>query len=127
MAPFDSMQFVAVLTVLLVSAGLSVPRLIWALHMLQLDSYNNQRLLRWLLNRRVRFFDIKSALVLLALGLSEAAREWITVPWSPMVTLVAWGMVGTFFVVITFRTRPEQKKPLVYTARAKRLIDTSTI
>jgi UDP-N-acetylmuramoyl-tripeptide--D-alanyl-D-alanine ligase len=44
-----------------------------------------------------------------------------------MVTLVAWSIVGTFLVVITFRTRPEQKKPLVYTARAKRLIATSTI
>jgi len=98
-----------------------VVRVVGTLHMLQLDSYNNQRLMKWL--RALpssRLFDLKLALILLGLATVTLLLWLFGVPYGPWILLAVWCIVGG--VLFLRRNPPEAKKPLIYTGRAKRIL-----
>ncbi len=111
---------IASLAALVSLAWVSV-RCVRALHMLQLDSYANDRLLKWLADHPVqRAFDLPSGLchgafIAAAIGLPSA-------PLSHALLLGAWSICGATIVVLRLVKSKAQKKPLVYTSRAVRIL-----
>jgi UDP-N-acetylmuramoyl-tripeptide--D-alanyl-D-alanine ligase len=96
-------------------------RSVHALHMLQLDSYLNVRLLKWLWARPLqRLFDVPQALLLSAIGGVALVCWALAVAYIPTLALGAWCCAG--LLGWRYRKRPEAKKPLVYTSRAKRIL-----
>ena len=95
----------------------SVRRLKDSLHLLQLDGYSNTRLFKWLLHLpRERLFALPISLVIAALFLAA-----ILLPdWLVLLLLVIWVSLGSYLFIKT--PVAAQKKPLVYTARAKRIL-----
>src|SRR5258708_6150604 len=102
-------------------AAWAVVRVVGTLHMLQLDSYNNQRLMKWL--RALpskRLFDLKLGLLLLGLALVTLVLWILAAPYGQLVLLAVWCIIGG--LLFLRRNPPEAKKPLVYTGRAKRIL-----
>ena len=82
-----------------------------AIHMLQLNSYFNNRLLRWMKEYPLKVVPIKD-IVLVVLAIVLMLFDWY------------WGILALFVIaILTHREKPEKKK-LVITARVKRLITT---
>lgn len=101
-------------------------RCIATLHLLQLDSYNNQRLMKWLNTQRTkRLLDLPLLLVSLALA-AVALVGWIAdVPWIFLFVPLVW---ITLSVALFFLRKPgPSKKPLVWTGRAKRIFVVAAI
>lgn len=81
------------------------------LHMLQLNSYYNQRYFNWLLKRKNQLFQLKELEPLIAFtGLFF---------YTPLIFLMLLALIY-FKLFLALPTRPE-KKPLVFTPRATRL------
>jgi UDP-N-acetylmuramoyl-tripeptide--D-alanyl-D-alanine ligase len=105
---------------LLVAFGISWPRMVRALHMLQLDSYSNWRLVRWLaLKPLERLFEPKTASLLLLLWLLTLTSWRIALEPASLITM--WVCGGSVIFYFLHRHKPAEKKPLVYTGRAKRI------
>jgi len=81
-------------------------------HMLQLNSYRNERYIRWLGRNPARLWQVKDALPLLALPALAAGYE--------TAGLAVW-TAAHLLLALTDR-RPAEKKKLVYTSRVKRLL-----
>ena len=115
-----AIQLIAFLAAILAWNLWSVRRLKILLHLLQLDSYANLRLFKWLLHLpRERLFALPISLVL---GIFLFVS--VLIPGVLVSTLtVVWATIGFYFYQKT--PMPIQKKALVYTARAKRILLTS--
>ncbi|MBU0744697.1 MAG: UDP-N-acetylmuramoyl-tripeptide--D-alanyl-D-alanine ligase [Gammaproteobacteria bacterium] len=81
------------------------------LHMLQLNSYFNQRYLSWLYKKKSQVFNLKELEPLIALiGMFF---------YEPLVVLILFALI--YFRLFLIRPNSPEKKPLVFTARATRL------
>jgi UDP-N-acetylmuramoyl-tripeptide--D-alanyl-D-alanine ligase len=107
----------------LVALLLTFPHFRAALHALQQDDYSNLRYARWLAASSTRLIHGPVALVYLAGCLAQIALSA-----APPQTWVAalTSAIAVFVGIKSFR-RPPQKKPLVYTGRARRLLATSVL
>ncbi len=106
---------------LLVGLAWSAVRAIRSLHLLQLDSYSNARLLKWLwFSPLTRLFDYRLGILLLALLGIHILLASLAVSYGAYIAPAAWVVLGG--LLFFKRDEPEAKKPLVYTARAKRIL-----
>jgi UDP-N-acetylmuramoyl-tripeptide--D-alanyl-D-alanine ligase len=97
---------------------LTIPQLVGGLHALQQDDYSNRRFARWLAATPSRWLRGWVGLVylvgaLLQVALSKAPTQYWVVSLTSCVAVL---------VAIRSLRRPPQKKPLVYTGRARRLL-----
>lgn len=89
--------------------------------MLQLDSYSNPRLIKWLSALpSKRLFDLRLGFILLALATATLVTWLIALPYGPWILLAIWSASNS--ILFLRRNPPEAKKPLVYTGRAKRIL-----
>ena len=122
------MTFVNISTILFYFATLTclaraVVRTTGGLHILQLDGYKTGRYLKWMRQHLKHCFEIKEILIvggflLLAVFYPQYHNTWL----FPALCL-AWG--GFQVYVSIQRKKIKAKKPLVYTARAKRVFGLS--
>lgn len=106
---------------LLVAVVWSWFRSVYALHMLQLDSYSNARLLKWQWAVPARrLFEWQSGLVLVGLCGVQVVLWVLGIRYGAFAVLGMWCAAGA---LLLFRRNPPQaKKALVYTARAVRIL-----
>ena len=96
-------------------------RAVFTLHMLQLDSYSNQRLMKWLwFLPSKRLFDLRLGVLLGGLAIIMLLTWLAAVPYGPWILLAIWCISS--FIFFLRRTPPPAKKPLVFTGRAKRIL-----
>lgn len=89
------------------------------LHILQLDGYKPGRYLKWILTHINQCFEIIEIIVIALVMISVSIIPDIQTEWFfPTLCLVLTVYQG---YRIIWRKKPKAKKPLVYTARAKRL------
>ena len=93
------------------------------LHILQLDGYKTGRYLKWIHQHLKNCFEVKEILVVGGLLVLTAFYPQYHDTWFFPVLCVAWG--GFQVYLSTRRKKVEVKKPLVYTARAKRVFGLS--
>ncbi len=93
------------------------------IHMMQLQSYKNNKYEEWLQNQKGKLhtkndkiYIILSVLALLVFLLSSSGIKGKTISFA-----LIYCIVVIVFFVISIRIKYESKKPLVYTQRAKRL------
>ena len=86
------------------------------LHILQLDGYKTTRYVRWIRQHLGDCFEIKEILLAAVLVLLTAVYP---AAWLFSVLCLAWGAFQVSRII--WREKVEAKKPLVYTARAKRV------
>jgi UDP-N-acetylmuramoyl-tripeptide--D-alanyl-D-alanine ligase len=107
-----------------VSLGWAFLRIWKALHMLQLDSYANDRLLQWLMAQPLsRLIELPSGLChvgFLALALVLPTRLV-----NAAFILAGWVVCEAGMLLYAYLKAEPPKKPLVYTGRALRLLGTS--
>ena len=107
----------------------SVVRTARGLHILQLDGYKTGRYLKWIGQHLKNCFEIREILIvggllILARVLSPLYPQYHSTWFFPGVC-IAWG--GFQIYMLTRRKNVEAKKPLVYTARAKRVFGLSIV
>lgn len=90
------------------------------LHILQLDGYKTRRYLKWIGGHLGSCFEIKEILLIGGFLILIAVYQGV---WLFPVLCIVWGMFHTYKCVR--RRKVEAKKPLVYTARAKRVFGLS--
>jgi UDP-N-acetylmuramoyl-tripeptide--D-alanyl-D-alanine ligase len=89
--------------------------------MLQLDSYLNRRLLKWLWAMPgERLFDRYTALCLVALLGVQVAFHVGGIAYGPLLVLAGWCMAGS--LLFLRRKEPVAKKALIYTPRTIRIL-----
>ncbi|MEK6299709.1 MAG: UDP-N-acetylmuramoyl-tripeptide--D-alanyl-D-alanine ligase [Acidobacteriota bacterium] len=117
----ETAHIITIVLSLVVALVWSIVRCIRSLHLLQLDSYSNARLLKWLwFSPFDRLFDYRLGLSLLA-GLGLHFLLWqLDVTYGHFVSPVCWIILGA--LLFFKRSVPEAKKPFVYTGRAKRIL-----
>ena len=93
------------------------------LHILQLDGYKTGRYLKWIRQHLKNCFEVKEILVIGGLLVLTAFYPQYHDTWFFPILCVAWG--GFQVYLSTRRKKVEVKKPLVYTARAKRVFGLS--
>ena len=93
------------------------------LHILQLDGYKTHRYLKWIRQHLKDCFEAKEILVIGGLLVLTAFYPQYHDTWFFPMLCVAWG--GFQVYLSTRRKKVEVKKPLVYTARAKRVFGLS--
>jgi len=101
-------------------------RAVKAVHMLQLDSYANDRFLHWLAAQPSRrAIDLPSGLcqAIFMAAIALPPRPLV----SPSILSFAWSMCAAALLVFTLVTAEQPKKPLVYTGRAIRMLVTSLL
>jgi UDP-N-acetylmuramoyl-tripeptide--D-alanyl-D-alanine ligase len=107
-----------------VSLGWALLRIQKALHMLQLDSYANDRLVQWLTAQPLsRLIELPSGLchvVFLALGLVLP-----TTLINATILLAGWVVCEAGLLLHAYLKAEQPKKPLVHTGRALRILGTS--
>ena len=86
------------------------------LHILQLDGYKTTRYVRWIRQHLGDCFEIKEILLAAVLVLLTVVYP---AAWLFSVLCLAWGAFQVSRII--WREKVEAKKPLVYTARAKRV------
>lgn len=103
------------------SLGWTALRCIHALHMLQLDSYANDRLWGWLTTHPARrLFDLPVAV--LQLVIMTALLAPLPLKHAETLLLGGWCIAGAALLIYRLATSKEAKKPLVYTGRAVRIL-----
>jgi UDP-N-acetylmuramoyl-tripeptide--D-alanyl-D-alanine ligase len=107
-----------------VSLGWAVWRTQRALHMLQLDSYANDRLVQWLTARPLsRLSEFPAGLChVMFLALALAVPTTLVDATS---LLVGWVVCEAGLWLLAYFRAEQPKKPLVYTGRAWRILGTS--
>ena len=101
----------------------AVVRTTGGLHILQLDGYKTGRYLKWIGQHLKNCFETKEILVIGGILILTAFYPYYNDTWLfPMLGL-AWG--GFQIYMSTQGKKAEAKKPLVYTARAKRVFGLS--
>jgi UDP-N-acetylmuramoyl-tripeptide--D-alanyl-D-alanine ligase len=118
------LNLVVIVWAIAVTLGWAFLRIQRALHMLQLDSYANHRLVQWLTAQpRSRLIEVPSGLchgLFLAMTLVLPAGFV-----SAVLLLAAWVVCEAGLLLYTYRRAEPAKKPLVYTGRALRILATS--
>ena len=97
----------------------AVVRTAGGLHILQLDGYKTSRYLKWMGQHLRNCFEVKEILIIGAFLILTAFYPQYHNTWLFPVLCVAWGAFQVY--MSTSRKKVEAKKPLVYTARAKRV------
>ena len=105
--------FYVTLAVCLARAILRTTR---GLHILQLDGYKTTRYVRWICQHLNHCFEIKEVLIVAAFVLITILYP---AAWLFPVLCIAWSAFQV--ATLIWRKKVEAKKPLVYTARAKRV------
>jgi UDP-N-acetylmuramoyl-tripeptide--D-alanyl-D-alanine ligase len=119
----DLVQVVVLTAAAATALALTVPGLIACLHALQQDDYSNLRFLRWFASARSRaLHSLVAPVFLIGAGLQVALSAAPTQYW-----VVALASCLAAFVAKRTSKRPPQKKPLVYTGRARRLLAASVV
>jgi UDP-N-acetylmuramoyl-tripeptide--D-alanyl-D-alanine ligase len=96
-------------------------RCVRALHMLQLDSYLNTRLLKWLwATPRERLVDGRTGLLLIGLFGVHAVLDLGGIDNGAFLVLGGWCVVGSFLFLR--RKESAAKKAFIYTPRAVRIL-----
>ena len=93
------------------------------LHILQLDGYKTGRYLKWMRQHLRNCFETKEILIIGGILILTAFYPQYNDTWLFPVLCLAWG--GFQIYMSTQRKKVEAKKPLVYTARAKRVFGLS--
>ena len=101
----------------------AVVRTSGGLHILQLDGYKTGRYLKWMRHNLRNCFEIREILIIGGLLIFTAFYPHYHGMWLFPVICFAWG--GFQIYVLTRRKSVKAKKPLVYTARAKRVLGLS--
>lgn len=82
-------------------------------HMLQLNSYRNERFWKWCKENDKRLVSVRTLLPALCIAALYLPAQW------------CWGAGAILFIVTALLNIPKKaKKPLVFTARVKRLLTT---
>lgn len=119
------MQLYYIILILLSSlivTAICAHRIIFVLHMLQLDSYSNIRLIRWLFKiPQSRLFEYYSGFFLVALLVINFVLSILDLNYGYFFLLLAWIFFGGFLFFKKGK-RPKAKKDLVYTSRAIRIL-----
>ena len=97
----------------------AVFRTIGGLHILQLDGYKPRRYLKWILEHIRSCFEIIEILLIAGVLVVISVFPSILSPWFYTVICLTWTAFQVFRIIN--RKRITAKKPLVFTARAKRL------
>jgi UDP-N-acetylmuramoyl-tripeptide--D-alanyl-D-alanine ligase len=118
------LTIIVVALAMALTLGWAFWRLQMALHMLQLDSYANNRLLRWLISRPMgRLIDLPSGLchvVFLTMALVVPTRLV-----NINLILAGWVVCEAGLLLRAYLKAEPPKKPLVYTGRARRILGAS--
>lgn len=95
-------------------------------NMFQLEGYKARGYIKWLISRGVRLLWLAVAAVFSAVGLSLFSNADDTIR---IVLCSGFVLIGAiFFIIFIRKIRPiDVKKPLVYTARVKRLLITTLV
>ncbi|MBN1684783.1 MAG: UDP-N-acetylmuramoyl-tripeptide--D-alanyl-D-alanine ligase [Gammaproteobacteria bacterium] len=106
---------------LIIHAGYTFYKITQQLHMMQLNSYRNERYLKWLMLHPKQTFPLKDLIPIVSIipGLIykiNVMNLFITSLW-----------IIIYSALFFFRPREKAKKPLVFTARAKRLYSVNSI
>ncbi len=101
----------------------AIVRTTGGLHILQLDGYKTHRYLKWMGQHLRNCFEIREILIVSGLLVITAFYPQYHDTWFFPILCVAWG--GFQIYMLTRRKKVEAKKPLVYTARAKRVFGLS--
>ena len=101
----------------------AVVRTTRGLHILQLDGYKTGRYLKWIHQHLRNCFETKEILVIGGILILTAFYPQYNDTWLFPVLCLVWG--GFQIYMSTQRKKGEAKKPLVYTARAKRVFGLS--
>ena len=101
----------------------AVVRTTRGLHILQLDGYKTGRYLKWMRQHLRNCFEIKEILIIGGLLILTAFYPHYNDTWLFPVLCLTWG--GFQIYMSTQRKKESSKKPLVYTARAKRVFGLS--
>ncbi len=101
----------------------AVVRTTRGLHILQLDGYKTGRYLKWIHQQLRNCFETKEILVIGGILILTAFYPQYNDTWLFPVLCLVWG--GFQIYMSTQRKKVEAKKPLVYTARAKRVFGLS--
>ena len=101
----------------------AVVRTTRGLHILQLDGYKTGRYLKWMGQHLKNCFEIREILVIGGILILTAFYPQYNDTWLFPVLCLAWG--GFQIYMSTQGKKVEAKKPLVYTARAKRVFGLS--
>ena len=101
----------------------AVVRTTRGLHILQLDGYKTGRYLKWMRQHLRNCFETKEILVIGGILILTAFYPQYNDTWLFPVLCLAWG--GFQIYMSTQGKKVEAKKPLVYTARAKRVFGLS--
>ena len=95
-------------------------RIRYFLHVYQLESYKPRRYVRWLLNKSGnRILGVSHGIGLLLLGVVWWGYVQGGTTWVVSVSLLLWGMVFSSFRLYR---GAQQKKPLAFTSRMRRLV-----
>jgi UDP-N-acetylmuramoyl-tripeptide--D-alanyl-D-alanine ligase len=118
------LNIVVILLANAVSLAWAFIRVQRALHMLQLDSYANDRLFQWVKAQPLRrLIELPSGLCHVAfLALAPVLPTRLV---SPILLLAGWVVCEAGLLLYAHFTSEQPKKPLVYTARARRILGTS--
>ena len=101
----------------------AVVRTTRGLHILQLDGYKTGRYLKWMRQHLRNCFETKEILVIGGILILTTFYPQYNDMWLFPVLCLVWG--GFQIYMSTQRKKVEAKKPLVYTARAKRVFGLS--
>ena len=101
----------------------AVVRTTRGLHILQLDGYKTGRYLKWTCQHLRNCFEVKEILVIAGFLILTAFYPQYHDTWLFLALCTAWG--GFQIYMSTQPKKVEEKKPLVYTARAKRVFGLS--
>ncbi len=117
---FNILNFFLLLLSLSVSLMWTIRRCIVALHLLQLDSYSNSRLLRWFgAGPFTKFFEYYSILICSILSGILIFLKILELPAQNILIFALWSILGIF--AFLHKKSPKNKKPLVFTGRAIRI------
>jgi UDP-N-acetylmuramoyl-tripeptide--D-alanyl-D-alanine ligase len=101
-----------------VGLALTIPQLVASIHALQQDDYSNRRFARWLAGAPSRWLQTRLASMYGLLIVIDGFG-----PHTPGVGYAPPAIASVFATLVAVRDRrPPQKKPLVYTGRARRLL-----
>jgi UDP-N-acetylmuramoyl-tripeptide--D-alanyl-D-alanine ligase len=118
------LNIVVILLAGAVSLAWAFMRVERALHMLQLDSYANDRLLQWVKAQPLRrLIELPSGLCHVAFLVLASVLPTTLV--SPTLLLAGWVVCEAGLLLYSHFTAEQPKKPLVYTARARRILGTA--
>ncbi len=101
----------------------AVVRTTRGLHILQLDGYKTGRYLKWMRQHLRNCFEVKEVLLIGGLLILTAFYPQYHNTWLFPALCLVWG--GFQVYMSTQAKKVEEKKPLVYTARAKRVFGLS--